>query len=144
MINTRAPDGANKNLYRTNLKCVKVQEPFGAKMRVSPDLKEVPWMEKTFLFKPGQLGSVAQSSLANLMIMVTMVGWSVHCWFGYHGWSISQVSFPACRSSQHRSNHGSRISGVECHVSWYNAIPMAIKIRLKIRKNCSFWLIRHS
>ena len=46
-------------------------------MKVSPDLKEVPWMEKTFLFKPGQLGSVAQSSLANLMIMVTMVGWSV-------------------------------------------------------------------
>ena len=50
-----------------------------AKMKVSPDLKEVPWMEKTFLFKPGQLGSVAQSSLANLMIMVTMVGWLVHC-----------------------------------------------------------------
>ena len=54
----------------------------GAKMKVSPDLKEVPWMEETFLFKPGQLGSVAQSSLANLMIMVTMAGWLVHCLFG--------------------------------------------------------------
>ena len=56
-------------------------------MKVSPDLKEVPWMEKTFLFKPGQLGSVAQSSLANLMIMVTMVGWVVS-FFTMFGWLV--------------------------------------------------------
>ena len=60
-------------------------------MKVSPDLKEVPWMEKTFLFKPGQLGSVAQSSLANLMIMVTMVGWSVHCLQCLVGWLVTMV-----------------------------------------------------
>ena len=56
-------------------------------MKVSPDLKEVPWMEKTFLFKPGQLGSVAQSSLANLMIM-EYHGWLFFSLFTMFGWLV--------------------------------------------------------
>ena len=99
-------------------------------MKVSPDLKEVAWMEKTFLFKPGQLGSVAQSSLANLMIMVTMVGGLVHClqclvgWFlGWLPWLVhfsSELSSLQELSAQKQSWSEDLWSGMPSQLIQYN------------------------